>query len=235
MAYTAQKLISTAWYISGIVSRGLETVSSEQLADGLERLNAILGMATSQMGLLPYYQEYDFTAVVGQETYYVPGLVSIETLTFNIGPVRYSILEASREQYFATGRVDNILSLPYQWHMERRFDGGDLFIYFLPQEAYPMKLWGNFQLENVDYNTDMSLIYQEFYLEYLRYKLAQYLCQYYNVVFPVQHENTLKGYEEAIGNVSPIDLTMQKLSCFSSGAPFNYGDVNIGRGWRPPS
>src|ERR1700722_4079067 len=104
MAYIAQQLVASAWYLSGIVSRGLETVSYEQLTDGLERLNTILDIATSNMGLIPYFMEYQFTAVIGQEIYFVPELVEIETLTFNIGPVRYSILPASREAYFATGR-----------------------------------------------------------------------------------------------------------------------------------
>lgn len=234
MAYTAQKLITTAWYLSGILSRGLETISQEQLSDGLDRLNAVLDIATSQMGLLPYYQEYDFTAVIGQEKYFIPDIVAIETVTFNIGSVRYSILEASREKYFATGRVDNITSLPYQWHLERKLNGGDLYIYFLPQQAYPMKLWGNFKFTNVTMFTDLSETFEGFYLEYLRYKLAQFLCEYYNVAFPIVHAKTLASMEESMGNVSPIDLTMQKLSMFQPGAPFNYADVNLGRGWRPP-
>lgn len=234
MAYTAQTLITKAWYLSGILSRGLETISQEQISDGLDYLNATLDIATSQNNLLPYYSEYEFTAVIGQEKYFIPDLVSIETLTFNIGEVRYSILEAGREKYFATGRVDNITSLPYQWHLERKVGGGDLYIYFLPQQAYPMKLWGNFKLQNVVLNTDMSLSYEGFYLIYLRYKLAQFLCEYNNVAFPIVHAKTLASMEESMGNVSPIDLTMQKLSMFQPGAPFNYADVNIGRGWRPP-
>jgi len=233
MAYIAQQLVASAWYLSGIVSRGLETVSYEQLTDGLERLNTILDIATSNMGLIPYFMEYQFTAVIGQEIYFVPELVEIETLTFNIGPVRYSILPASREAYFATGRVDNIMSLPYQWHMERLIDGANVYLYFLPEQAYPMKLWGKFALQDVTQFQDISLVYERFYIEYLRYKLAEYLCEYYNVSFPISHRKRLASYEQSIRNVSPLDLSQQKLSMFQPGSAFNYADVNIGKGWRP--
>lgn len=234
MAYTVQQLITDAWYVSGVVSRGLETVTAEQLYDGLNRLNAVLDIATSNMGLIPYWAEYDFTAVIGQEIYFVPNLVQVETLTFNIQTVRYSIQEATREQYFAVSRVDNIQSLPYLWHLETKNGGGDVYLYFVPSQAFAMRLWGKFSLSNVALNTDLTLTYEGFYIEYLRYKLADYLCQYYNVMFPIVHQKTLASYEQSIRNVSPLDLSQQKLSIFQSGGPFNYGDVNIGKGWRPP-
>lgn len=235
MAYSAQQLITSSWYLSGIVSRSLQTVSHQELKDGLDRLNAILDTGTSNMGLIPYFREYVFNAIPNQETYNIDNLVHIETLTFNIETVRYSILPATREEYFATGRVDNISSLPYQWYMEPYNGGSTIYLYFLPQEAYEMRLWGKFALTNVTQFQDISLVYDGFYIEYLRYKLAEYLCEYYNVVFPRSHRDRLKGYEQCIRNVSVLDLSMQKLSPFQSGAPFNYGDVNIGRGWRPTS
>jgi hypothetical protein len=106
-------------------------------------------------------------------------------------------------------------------------------LYFLPQEAYPMRLWGKFALQEVTLNTDMETVYEPFYIEYLRYKLADYLCEYYGVEFPVKKEKRLKEYEDSIRGVSPLDLTNVKLSMFQPGAPFNYGDVNLGYGWRP--
>lgn len=233
MAFTAQQLITNSWYLSGIVSRGLETILDQQISDGLIWLNYALDEATSNIALVPYFKEYDFTAVVNQEIYFVPNLIEVETVTFNIGVVRYEMSEASREVYFSTSRVDNIAALPYQWHFERLNDGGNIYLYFLPVQAYPMKLWGKFGLTNVTIFQDLSLTYETFYILYLTYKTAEYLCQFYNVMFPIQHAKKLASFEQNLRNVIPVDYSMQKMSMFRSGAAFNYGDVNLGLGWRP--
>ena len=233
MATTALQLITSSWYLSGLMGRGIQTVTAEQVHDGLERLNEIFDVATSEMGLIPYWRQYNFNTVAQQETYEIPDLVQVETLTFNQGPIRYSLEEATREQYFAYPRVDNIYSLPGKWHMERYNGGGRIYLYFVPNIVYQMRLWGKFSLSNVTLQTDLSLTYEGFYIAYLRYKLAQYLCEYYNQMFPISRANTLATYEKTIRNVSPLDLTQRTLNVFSSNSSFNYGDVNIGKGWRP--
>src|ERR1041385_9124834 len=119
MAFTSRQLITQAYYLTGIVSRGQQTSSDQYISDGLDRLNAFLAVKSADIGMIPYYRELIFNAVAGQEVYFIPGLTEIETFTFNIGPVRYSTMEQTREMYFATGRVDNIQSLPYSWHLER--------------------------------------------------------------------------------------------------------------------
>lgn len=237
MAYTAQELITEAYYLSNIVSRGLETVSAEQLTDGLKRLNGLLSIKTANMGLIPYYREYVFNAVVGQEKYYIPNLIEAETLTFNIGPVRYSVIPTTRQNYFATSRVDNINSLPYQWHIERRNDGADLYLYFRPSDTInPLKLWGKFGLNKIEsFRQDLLVEDQPFFVEYLLYGLAEYLCEYYNVTFSDVQRARLRQYEYIIRDISPLDLTQRKLSCFTDGPAFNYGDASVGKGWRPPS
>lgn len=71
MAYTTLQLINNAYYESGIVSRGFETVSGQQANDGLQFLNDLIADKTVENGLIPYYQEYNFTAVTGQERYFI--------------------------------------------------------------------------------------------------------------------------------------------------------------------
>jgi hypothetical protein len=233
MAYTVQQLITFSYYLSNLLARGLEEVSAQQITDGLDRFNGMLATATSQIGLIPYFQEYDFPAVINQEVYYVPSLVEVETMTFNINNVRYSMMETSREKYFATPRVDNIDALPYMWHFERLLNGGNIYLYFLPQQAYVMKLWGKFKLNQATLETDLTLVYEDFYIEYLKYKLAKALCDFNGAMFPPQHQVQLESYEKTIRNVIPLDLTMKKISSFSGAQPFNYADANIGRGFRP--
>lgn len=234
MAYTAQQLITFAFNLSNVVSIDLQTLTNSQLNQGLDRLNGILASLTSNMQLVPFWQQYNFTAVQGQEKYPIPGLIQIETLTFALDVIRYSMRCLSREEYQGTSRANNIESLPNTYYMERYNGGGTVFLYFLPdQNTYDMVLWGKFMLTNVSANQDLTLQFEGFFIEYLKYKLASYVAALYNVSFPLEHEKTLATYEQSIKNVSALSLTMKKVSAFTNVSAFNYGDVNIGKGWRP--
>ena len=90
MAYTTLQLINNAYYESGIVSRGFETVGGQQATDGLQFLNDLLQDKTVENGLIPYYQKYNFNAVAGQETYIIQDLIEVDTFVFYIDTVRLS-------------------------------------------------------------------------------------------------------------------------------------------------
>ena len=234
MAYTVTKLITNAWYLSGIVGRILETVSGDQISDGLDMLNDLLGMQSANIGLVPYYTVYHFNAVTGQESYPIPNLLEIDSLTFNIGPVRYSMLEQNRTEYFGSGRVDNINALPFNYHFERGLNEGIIYVYFLPADNYPMTVVGKFGLNNAALNTDLLTIYDRFYITYLRYALTEYICGEYNVNMTPSNEKKLRAFENQINNsIAPLDLTIQKLSTMPGRNGIAWADVNIGRGWRP--
>lgn len=231
MVYLAQTLITRSWYLSGIVARNQETVSGDQISDGLFLLNALLDFKFSDLHLIPYFRQYSFNMVQGQETYFVPNLSGIESMTFNIQTVRYSMQQVDRKTYFATSRVDNIQSLPYNYHMERKLGGADVYVYFVPQSNYPSKIWGKFALTNVNLNTDLLTVYDAFYIEYLRYALAEYMCNEYNIELQPGAARKLMQLEKKLQSVSPADLIMQKRSTLQQGNSVNYGAVNIGRGW----
>lgn len=233
MAYTVTKLITNSYYLSGILARNLQTITGDQLFDGLDLLNAWIAIKSANLRLIPYFSKFDFTAVIGQERYFIPNLISVETFTFFIGPVRYSMLPQKRVTYFGSGRIENIESLPYSWHIERRFGGADLFIYFLPNINYPLEITGKFSLSSVSVNQDLSLTLDLFYIEYLRYGLAEQLCAEYNIPLQPQAYQRLKEIEKIITDIAPPDLQMQKMSSLQEHVGFNYADVNIGRGWRP--
>jgi hypothetical protein len=239
MAYTAQQLITESWYLSGIASRALQSVTNQQITDGLERLNAILDVTTMSIDLIPFWQEYNSTFVAGQEIYALPGIVQIETAAFFIPAdsspnlVRYPLREATRQEYFAYSRVEGIETLPYIWHLERNQTGGNLYFYYLPQSNWAFQLWAKFSPTNVGLQTDMSIPYQGFYLEWLKYKLANYMCELYNVTFSLSHKTRLDSYEQMIKNASPLDFTQKKLSQFqNTGAP-DYAMENLGKGFYP--
>jgi hypothetical protein len=233
MAYTVTELITRAYYLSQVVSRELETVTGQQLEDGLVYLNALLSLKSAHSRVIPYFTEYQFSAIVGQEKYYVPNLVQPETLTFNIGPVRYSTMPTARRTYFGAGRVDNINSLPFNWHFERVLNGSDIYLYFKPADTYPIKIWGKFGFDNVALNTNLLLTYDEYYIDYLRYRLAKRICSEFGIPMQPQALQELQELEEAVTDVSPPDLTLSKISTLQGQTGFNWGDVNTGRGWRP--
>ena len=235
MAETALELITRSYYLSQIVARGYEVVSGEQISDGLKLLNELLTFKASDERLIPYYKRFEFPAVIGQEMYFVENLLSVETITFNIGPVRYSMQPMTRDQYFGQNRVDNIQSLPFSYYVERAYKGSNIYVYFLPQSNYPMKISGKFGLEEVGINDDLSAVYDSFYLAYLRYELAVYICTEYAVPVPAEVERQYRERQKKLMDVGPPDLSIKKIEYFGNADGLNWGDINIGRGWRPYS
>lgn len=237
MTYTVTQLITNAWYTSGIVSRNLQSVTGDQTADGLSLLNDLLGVKTANYPLIPYYTTtYNGTFITGQESYFIPGLIMVDSITFTIGPVRYSMQNVSRRNYFGSPRVNNIATLPFSYHVERELNGANIYVYFLPAGPYPFQVSGKFGLSSIANNQlllDLETIYDRFYITYLRYALAEYMTEEYMVSFPPQAAKKLLEFEATIRDISPLDLSMLKISSMGSDGGINFGDVNIGVGWRP--
>ncbi len=233
MAYTALQLITRAYYLSQVVSRELQVVESDQITDGLYLLNAILDFKGSDLREIPYYQQYNFNSIQGQEKYSISGLLSVDSLTFNIGPVRYAMNEETRTSYFANYRIDNVQSLPFQYRIERTLDGADLYMYFVPSDVFQMKLWGKFSLTEVSLNTDMSLLYDFFYIEYLRHELALYIANEFGATLPDGVMANLKILEKKIMDVSPPDLSVRDLNYFGNSPGLDWQIINLSGGYLP--
>lgn len=236
MAYTTNQLISSAFYDSGVVSREFETVSGSQIGDGLTWLNNILTEKTVDDAMIPYESTYSNTFIVGQEIYYIENLIKIDTLVFYLDEVRYAMNYTKRNQYFGTSRVENIQTLPFEWYFERQFGGGNLYIYFKPDRAYPMEIHGIFRLPSVSLGQDLSLTLDEFYTTYLHYALADRICSEYNFVTPPNVLRQLGKYEAFITKKSRlVDLRINKTSSLQRRGSFNYAFINLGHGWVKPS
>ena len=248
MPYTAQTLITRSWYLSGIVARGLQTVSGDQIQDGLMMLNALLDFKQVEIDLIPYYTYIEFDAVPGQEYYFLPNVAAIESITFNIQDVRYPMDSVTRRNYYGSARVDNINTLPFSWNFNRDLGGGNLALYFKPDQNYPLKAMVKLFLVNVSLNTDLTNIttavpytfinssnvgLDTSYIEYLRYALGEYMCSEYGILFNPESKKILDKMERKLMYVDPPDLSMIKTSILTQFSGINYGDVNIGRGWRP--
>lgn len=233
MAYTTNQLISGAYYAAGVVSREFETVSGAQIGDGLSWLNDILEEKTVDDGMIPYESTYTFNAVPGQEIYPIPDLIQIDTLVFYLNTVRFSMDYNKRNNYFGSNRVENIKTLPYQWYFERQKGGGNLYIYFSPDRAYPMELHGTFRLSEVALGQDLSLTLDRFYITYLRYALADRICAEYNYATPPGVTRQLGKYEGWIDKKSRLlDLRIDKISSLNdSKTTYSWAFINLGRGF----
>lgn len=234
MAYNATKAITEGYYLSGIVARDQETVSGSQLNDGLSALNSLLSLKSINGRFVPYYTVYDFTAVIGQERYFIPNLIEFEAFTFELDTsFRFPTTGIRRKRYFGDARANNIKSLPVTRHFERTKGGGYIYLYFAPEATYPLQLVGKFGFDTVDYNTDLSTVFDQFYIDYLTYQLARRLCAMNALTLPSETKDILDEYNAELLDMMAIDFSLQKVSTLQRGTSFNYADANIGRGWRP--
>lgn len=234
MAYTAQTLITRSWYLSGIVARNLQAVTGDQITDGLLLLNSLLDFKQIETDLIPYFTyNTSISCIAGQETYFVPNCALIQSITFNYSNVRYPMQYLTEGQYFGAARVNNVSSLPFNWTYVRELGGGNLYLYFLPNSNYQLNIYGKFFLQDVSLQTDLLSVYDTSYIEYLRYALAELMCSEYGIQFNPESAKKLMSYQRKLMYLSPPDLGMKKLSILQESSGLNYGDVNIGLGFRP--
>jgi len=138
----------------------------------------------------------------------------------------------SRDLYFGSSRANNIESLPLTFHFERSFEGGKIFLYFYPEQAYRMELSGLFRLNEITANQDLQLTLDRFYINYLKYDTAARICMEYNYEIPANVSKMLLKYEQKIAAISaPLDLSTKIVSVFNSYSAINYAAANIGKGW----
>ena len=149
MAYSVNKLITNAFYLSKVRSKDFQTVGGDDIAVGLDLFNKILSSHSANTKMIPFYKETTFNAIIGQEKYFIPFLVEPLSLTFNMTTVRYATNKLSRRRYHATTRIDDVLSLPFNASFERVLGGCDLYVQYLPSDTYPFKVWGKFALDLV--------------------------------------------------------------------------------------
>lgn len=233
MVYPASELITRAYFLSQVLARDLQTVSGSEMDDGLYLLNALLDVKFSDLQLIPYYQNYQLNTVQGTEKYFIPNLAEADTTTFNIGDVRFSMNELTRKEYFSTPRVDNLQALPFSYRYERTLGGCNLYLYFVPNQNYLVNIWGKFGLSDVTLNQDLSLTYDLFYIEYLRFALANYICLEYGQTFPEMSQKKLQEITKKLKSVSPADLSITKRSFFATNTSYDWQWINLSEGYFP--
>jgi len=257
MVYTVTQLVSDAFNCSGIVGKEFEQVSGEQQTEGLIYLNSLLSKKTADKSAIPYFLEYNANFVIGQEQYFIKNLIDIDSMTFFIdsppdpiivnpmpgspipgvtgagNQVRYAMMKKDRKAYWQTPRANQIMSLPFQFYMERQFGGASVFVYFLPVQPYQFQIWGLFALNNVVAQQDLSLTLDQFYIDFLKFELAERLCAEYDYSMPEGAAKQLAEYQTIIDKREQrLDLTQQQISALSQTTDgVNYAYANLGTGW----
>lgn len=228
------ELITNAYYLSRIVGREFETVSDTQVSDGLMLLNDILSEKNISSALIPYHAESTFTSVVGQEKYTIPNLVSLDTLTYELNEVRYNMNRLKRKRYFEEFRVNGIQSLPQQYFVERQLGSSNIYLYYLPDKAYDFTLTGKFAVESVDLFDDISNFYDKFYLSYIKYLLADRICDLNSQTPPPGVQKRIKELMHQITYFSGMDLTCRVDDPFRAGSLYDPIQIQLSNGFTPP-
>jgi hypothetical protein len=73
---------------------------------------------------------------------------------------------------------------------------------------------------------------EQFYISYLKYRLADKLCAEFDYELPTGVQKQLEKYEMMISKRSQqLDLRMEKISTLTGQNSLNYAQINLGRGW----
>ena len=216
MAYTVTELITKAWNLSGIVAAQAETMSGDQLTEGLDHLNDFLALQSAESRMIPYTHVHSFECNANLDEVLIDHLLSIDVLTMkdNGG---YSLKALGRQAFFIRNSDNSSPSQPRFYHIEAMRGGSLLFLTPIPDKAYQFRLVGKFGLTEVNYNDDLSLVYDRQYLLYLCYGLADYLCDLYN--HPFSAKTKLSRLEFALRDYSPLDLSIEKVSYLDTEIP----------------
>lgn len=217
MPYMITELITKAWNLTGIVAAQAETVSGDQLKEGLDHLNDFLALQNANARIIPHTRIQQLTCEAHSEELFVQHLLSLDSLTLNEEKPSCYLLQSlpllGRKEYFHQDYPSFLR--PRFYHLEKTKGGSFLFLSPTPDKAYSLKLVGKFGLTEVNPYDDLSVIYDRDYLLYLRYGLADYLCDLYN--HPFSAKGKLKEIERKLLDASPLDLSMEKISMFHSG------------------
>jgi hypothetical protein len=231
MAYPSLTLITDAYYISGLVSEEFETATGAQITRGLKLLNEALARKRIDDATLPYYTEHDFVLEANTETTFIENLTYCELLTFEKNDFRYAMYNQTRRPYWGSPKPLNIETLPSFFTSDRTLNGMNISVTFLPDQDYPAKLWGLFALNKVTLHQDLSLVFDDYYLAYLKYDLARLICIQNSRQIPLDVLSEFRYYDKLIRNRSPnIDLKNTSISTLGPKMTIGWGQINIGQG-----
>lgn len=236
MSYSLNQCITNAFYLSKVRSKDFQQIDGDDITVGLDLFNKVLAGMDSNQKMIPYYSEYEFPAIIGQEKYFIPKLVLPLTLTFNMQVVRFGTTNIGRKKYHGKTRVDGLIALPFEHTFERCLGGSNLFVQLLPCEPFLFKVWGRFGLENVtvaDLTSDLLLTFDLWYIDYLEMLTAKRICAYYGVEVNQSVQFFLDEISANVNDQNYIDLEPEKTNLYSTELYPNWVQIQLSRGFTP--
>ena len=225
MVTSVSSVISNAWYKSGFTPADV-SVDGSSITIGLRELVRVMKSANLDGDTQPFETHTTIPMVAGQESYDIPGLNAITSLSYNDGNLRYSLQSVSADEYFSPSRLDNTSTLPYMYHAEKmrpevkagvqQAGGMRLYIYFIPNKAYTLNIVGKFSDSDITLNTDLEQTYDMWMIDYFELSLAKRICQYYSMSCPQSMLDDLATLEQQIKELS-FQPKMKKKQFFGNG------------------
>jgi len=234
MSYSVNKLITSAFYLSKVRSQDFQNLGGDDISVGLDLLNEVLSETSINTKMIPYFSSVTIPAVIGQEKYFIENLVEPFSLTFNDTTIRYATTQLSMREFHSTTRIDGVIALPFDVTFTLSLGGCDMYVQFLPADTYPFIVWGKFALSLLTIGQlpqDLLATYDMFYIRYLRYLLAQEICNYYGVSFNAELKAVSDRIAANLNDKNPIDLTTRKLNLYDDKNAINWAQVNLGKGF----
>lgn len=208
MSYTARKLITEAYYASGIRSREFQTIEGSLISEGLSLLNDFLAVTTAQQSKKPYIQTKVFNCVIGQEKYEIEGLIYAETISFYIADnLRLPVRILGRQDYFGSAKVTDLNTIPYNCNIERVLNGSEVYFYPLPDKTYKIEITGFFSLDFIEnLSLDLTTVYDMYYIVYLKHNLIKNICMSEAIQTPPETIEYISQLDNAVAKIAMIDL-----------------------------
>ena len=225
MVTTVSEVISNAWYKSGFQPADSAPGGAE-INIGFRELKRAMAAQEVTNETRPFLTNATVQTIAGQESYLVPGLLSIESLSFNDGDIRYYLERVTEDEYFSFSRVDNIKSLPYKYYAKRTppalvdgahvESGTEIYLYFEPNKVYTLNIVGKYSDATITLNTDLELTYPLWMIDYFELLLAKRLCQYYAMQCPPTILDDLADLKQKIKELSISPELKRSISYLSS-------------------
>src|SRR6185503_4317075 len=119
-----------------------------------------------------------------------------------------------------------------QFVMNSRWGGAQVQVQTLGTSSATNNItFANFSTLNGLYQVQFTAL-DQFYIDYLRYRLAARICMENNFAIPPTVREMLDIYRQKIIKMAePMDLQIQKTSCLTRAIGVNWAQANVGKGW----
>jgi hypothetical protein len=232
MATTVNKLIENAYKTANLFAED-RIIDGAKIIEGLNVLNEILDNFAGAPDLIAYDEILSFPITSSQREYTISREAGADVDANRLVHLKYCIVKVSSIQYVVNVTTDyeywrrNISLLihtrPREVYLQNERGLSKIIFIHLPDRNYTCEIKGKFVLDNLTLNTDITNVPQ-YYLYYLRFKLAEYLAlEYMSSNWTPKHEQMLQKLEKRILSAADIDTNLR----INKDYYYYYNDIGV--------